>query len=117
MQKSLQRQCEDNRRPPSKSGPTDSTAPAKDHDSDQRSCDGRWKARAEIALTEDSVACHLRPIGERGFVQPQPIIEVGNDVICALDHLSRCFRETRLVTIDQRQAPCAGQMKKDAAKK
>ena len=84
MQKSLQRQCEDNRRPPSKSGPTDSTAPAKDHDSDQRSCDGRWKARAEIALTEDSVACHLRPIGERGFIETKLIVEVREDVIAAL---------------------------------
>jgi hypothetical protein len=45
------------------------------------------------------------------------VVKVGNDVISALDHLARCFRETRLVTIDQRQAPGSGQVKKNRAEK
>jgi hypothetical protein len=45
------------------------------------------------------------------------IVEVWNDVIAALNHLTRRFREARLVAINQRDEPCAGRMKEQATKK
>ena len=40
-----------------------------------------------------------------------------NDVIAALNHFPRRFRKARLVAIDQRNAPGADHMKKQASKK
>ena len=45
------------------------------------------------------------------------IVEIGNDIIAALPHLARCFGKSRLVAIDQRQAPRARDVKKQAAEK
>jgi hypothetical protein len=45
------------------------------------------------------------------------IVEVRNDVIPPLSHFPRCFREARLIAIDQRQAPRAGDVEKHAAEK
>ncbi|HCP91050.1 MAG TPA: hypothetical protein DIT76_03230 [Spartobacteria bacterium] len=45
------------------------------------------------------------------------IVEVRNDVIGALDHLARRFGKARLVAIDERKIPCAGDVKQDAANK
>jgi hypothetical protein len=45
------------------------------------------------------------------------IVEVGNDVVPALDHFARSFGKARLIAIDQRQRPGAKDVKKYAAKK
>jgi hypothetical protein len=42
---------------------------------------------------------------------------VRNNTIAALDHLARRFGKARFVTVDQRQAPCASNVKKEAANK
>ena len=43
------------------------------------------------------------------------IVEIGNDIIAALNHLARGFSKARLVAINQRQIPCAGDVKDNAA--
>src|SRR4051794_38768288 len=76
-----------------------------------------WKTRGKIVLAEDAITRSLKPIGERRFVEAILIIEIGNDVIVALNHFPRGLRETRFVAIDQRQAPCAGEVEKETAAK
>ncbi len=75
------------------------------------------KTRREIVVAEDAVTERLKPVGEGRFVEAVIIIEVGNDVIAPLQHLARSLGETRLVAIDQRQGPRAGDMEKEAREK
>ena len=60
------------------------------------------------------VAADLRPVGEGRFIETILIVEIRNDVIASLDHLARRFGKTRLVAIDQRQAPRADDVKGNA---
>src|SRR5207237_9590174 len=92
---------------------TEATAP--DRVRNECSSHGRRETGGEIVFTEAPVARHLRPIGEGRLVETELIVEVGNDVIAALDHFARCLCETRLVAVDQRQAPCPDHVKQDAA--
>src|SRR2546421_8900201 len=89
MHKRLQRECENNCRPPSNLFATDPIAPGEDRQHHQRRSDRRWKTRGEIILSENLKADDLRPIGEGRFVEPKLIVKMRNDVITALDHLAR----------------------------
>ena len=75
------------------------------------------KARREIVLAEDAIAERLTPVSKRRLVEAILIVEKRNDVIAALQHLARRFGKTRLIAIDQRKAPRAGEMKKQAGEK
>jgi hypothetical protein len=63
------------------------------------------------------IARDLCPVGEGRLIKSELIIEVGNDVVAAPDHFARSFGKARLIAIDQRQAPCAKDVKNHAAKK
>src|SRR5437870_2101682 len=73
--------------------------------------------RGEIVFTKNTIACYLRPVGEGRLIKSKLIIEVRHDVVSARDHLARSFGKPRLVAINQRQTPCAGDVKKDAGEK
>ena len=70
------------------------------------------EAGGKRIFPEGAEARDLEPIGERRFVETVAIVEIGHDIIAALDHLARGLRKTRLIAIDQRQRPGAGEMKK-----
>ena len=91
--------------------------PAPGKNSDRRQCRGQRAGEAgrERVFPKDPVARDLTPIGERRFVEAIAIIEIGHDIIAALDHLARSLGKTRLVAVDQGQHPAAGEMKKQAA--
>ena len=74
--------------------------------------DGKRAAKSFCPKT--LVARDLRPIGEGRLIEAILVIEVRNDVIAALDHLARCFGETRFVAIDQRNNPSAGEVEEQA---
>ena len=63
------------------------------------------------------IAHDLCPVGEGRLIESKLIIEVGNDVVPALDHFARSFCKARLIPIDKGQAPCAKDVKNHAAKK
>src|SRR5215471_8742273 len=66
----------------------------------ERPGDSRGKTRGEIVLTEEMIACYLRPIGEGRFVEAELVVEVRNDIIASLNHLPRGFSKAGLVAID-----------------
>jgi hypothetical protein len=59
----------------------------------------------------------LEPVGERRLVEAVAIVEIRDDIVTALDHLARGLGETRLIAIDQREQPGAGEMKKQTSAK
>src|SRR5205085_10605583 len=67
--------------------------------------------------SENSKACDLRPIGEGRFIETQLIVDMRDDVIAPLNHFPRCFSETRLVAVDQRNAPRSKDVKENASEK
>jgi hypothetical protein len=75
------------------------------------------KASSEIVFAENVIARDLCPVGEGRLIESKLIIEVGNDIVAVLDHFARSFGKAWLIAIDQRQAPCAKDMKNHAAKK
>src|SRR6266404_1442085 len=117
MPESLERECEYDRCPPTDAISSDARAPGEDRQCGERGSDGRWKTCREIVFPKDFVARDLRPVGEGRFVEAEVIVEIRNDVIAALNHFARRFGEARLVPIDERKTPCAGDVKEHAAKK
>jgi hypothetical protein len=63
------------------------------------------------------IARDLCPVGKGGLIESKLIIEVGNDVVPALDHFARSFGKTWLIPIDKGQAPCPENVKKNAPEK
>ena len=115
VEKCLQRERENDCRPPSDSGWADARTPGKDGQRSQGCGDCRRKSGREIVLSKNLVTGDLCPIGEGRFVETEMIVEIGNDIIAALSHLARCFCKARLVAIDQRQTPCSGDVEENAA--
>ena len=115
VEKCLQREGENDCRPPSDSGCADARTPGEDGQRSQGGGDCRWKSGREIVLSKNLVTGDLCPIGEGRFVETEVIVEIGNDIIAAFNHLARCFSKARFVAIDQRQIPCAGDVKENAA--
>ena len=83
----------------------------------QRSRDRRRKSRRKIVFAKHAIAQCLKPVSKRRFIEAVLIVEIRNDVIATLNHLPRRFGESRLISIDQRQAPRAREMKKHAGDK
>src|SRR6266568_7698341 len=96
----LQRNGEHDCCPPTHYGSADPRAPGEDGQCDERSSDSRWEARRKIVLAKNTITYRLCPIGEGRFVETQLIIKARDDVITALNHLARCFGETRFVAVD-----------------
>src|SRR5438067_849667 len=117
MKKRLQRKRENDRSPHADAITADSLAPGKDRQCDQRRCDRRWKTRSKIVFTKNFIARDLRPVSEGRFIKAKLIIKIGHDVIAALDHFARSFGKTRLVAVDQRQAPGTDNVKRQYDKK
>ena len=117
MHERLQAKRENDRCPPAGTFAFQAPAPSQKQDCGQRGCDGRWKARRKIVLAENAVAQRLTPVRKRRLIEAILIVEKRNDVIAALQHLARCLGKARLIAIDQRQAPRAREMKKQAAEK
>src|SRR5437870_3164990 len=117
VEKRLQRKGKNDRCPPANSLSAYPCTPGQNRQRGERSGQSRRETRCEIVFTKDTITCSLSPIGEGRFIQTKLIIEARNDVIAAFGHLSRRLRETRFVTVDQRQAPRASDVKKDATKK
>ena len=92
-------------------------SPGKNGDRGQRRGESGRQARSERVLPEDAVARDLEPISERRLIEAVTVVEIRNDIIAALDHFARRLGEARLIAIDQRQRPGAGEMKKQAPKK
>src|SRR5581483_10312330 len=110
----LKRKCENDRRPKPDAFVGDAAAPREDRQGGQRGRDGRWKTRGQIILPEYAIAGDLRPVSERRFIESIFVVEVGDNVILAFDHFARRFGKARLVAIDQRNDPGAGDVKEDA---
>src|ERR1700730_15221500 len=115
VHKRLQRKRKNDCRPPANTIPIDPRSPGENRQCNERRRDCRWKTRGEIVLAEDCKTGDLRPIGEGWFVQAKLVIEMRDDVIASLNHFARSFGEARLIAVDQRQAPSAGEMKKSTA--
>jgi len=111
----LERKREYNCCPPPDGFSSDSPAPGENYQGGERGCDCRRKASGEIALAEQVIAGELCLVGEGRLIKAQLIIKVRNDVVTALDHFARSFGKPRLIPIDQRQAPCAENVKQNAA--
>jgi hypothetical protein len=77
----------------------------------------RPQTKSDMAVSAAAIAGDLRPVGEGRLIESKLIIEVGNDVVPALDHFARSFGKARFIPIDQRQAPCARDVKKNAGEK
>src|SRR5438270_14084798 len=113
VEKCLQRQSENDRRPPANFSSTNShlrrrrspgrpkaRTPSQDRQCDERRCNCGWKTRREIVLAKNLVAGGLRPIGEGGLVEANLIVEVRDNVISAFDHLARSFSKAWLIAVD-----------------
>ena len=88
MDKGLQRQGKNNRCPPANFLAAYAYTPRENQQSCQRRRDRGREACREIILAKDAVAHCLRPIGEGRLVQAKVVIEVGNDIVAALNHLA-----------------------------
>ena len=117
VNKGLERKREDNCSPPSEFFSFQTAAPGEDYYGSERRCYCRRKTSGEIIFAENVIARELRPVGQGRLIEPKLIIEVGNDVVAALDHFARSFGKTRLIPIDKRQAPCAKDVKNYAGEK
>src|SRR5438094_10366230 len=81
VEKPLQRNGENDCRPPTHYGSADPRAPGEDRQRRECGRQSRWKARREIVLTKNTITYRLRPIGEGRLVETQLIIKAGDDVI------------------------------------
>ena len=79
----------------------------------------RWTDRrispTEIVLAEDGVTGDLRPVNERRLIEAILVVKIRDDEIAALTHFASCFREPRLVAIDERDEPGPGNVQKQGA--
>ena len=113
----LQRKRKDNCSPPPELFSSRSATPCEDQYGGECRCYCRREASSEIVFAENVIAGDLCPVGEGRLIESKLIIEVGNDVVAALDHFARSFGKARLIPIDQRQAPCAKDVKQNAGEK
>ena len=97
--------------------PVRCAGPRRTKERGQGSGDRGGEARGEIVVAEEAIAERLQPVGEGRFVEAVVVVEVGDDVIAPLQHLARGLGKARLVTIDQRQGPRAGEVEKKAREK
>src|SRR6266481_6734928 len=91
VEECLQRKCKDDGGPPADPVPANARPPGKDRQGDKRSRDCRWKTCRKIIFPEQAITGSLGPIGEGRLVQAEVIVEVGNNVVAALNHLARGF--------------------------
>ena len=103
--------------PPTELLSANARAPGKNRQCRERCCDCRWKSRCKIVFAKDFVACDLRPIGEGRLIETKLIVKVRNDVVASFYHLPRRFGKARLIAVDQRQSPSAGDVKQHGAGK
>ena len=88
MDEGLQTKRENYRCLPAHALAADAKAERGDRQCDECSSHCRREARREIVLAKDAVAHRLCPVGEGRLVQARLVIEVGNDIVAALDHLA-----------------------------
>ena len=88
MDEGLQTKRENNCCTPANAFTANPQSAHRDRYREERGRHGRWEARCKIILAKDAVADCLRPVGEGRFVEARLIIEVGNNIVAALDHLA-----------------------------
>src|ERR1051325_6954409 len=88
MDERLQTKRENNCRTPADAFTANPQPTHRDRYREERGRHGRREARRKIVLAKDTVARRLCPVGEGRLVQARLVIEVGDDIVAALDHLS-----------------------------
>jgi hypothetical protein len=114
VQERLEADREHDRRPPADPFIAQTASPGQKQQRRERRRDCGWKSCREVTFPEQPVTRGLKPVGERRFVEAISIVEKRNQVVTPLDHLARCFGETRLVAIDQGERPGPRKMEEKA---